>query len=127
MDSGATDHMTNDMERLHVQEAYKGTDQIQVANGTHIPILHVGDSSIPGLKSPLHLKSVLHSPHISKNLISTSKLAFDNGCFVELHPFSFYVKDRITKEIRLHGRAQDGLYPVPANHLRQAHLTSKDT
>lgn len=35
MDSGATDHMTNDMERLHTHEAYKGNEQIQVANGPH--------------------------------------------------------------------------------------------
>lgn len=33
LDSGATDHMTNDMERLHVHENYRGNEQIQVANG----------------------------------------------------------------------------------------------
>ncbi|KAK1665283.1 hypothetical protein QYE76_053442 [Lolium multiflorum] len=49
MDSGATDHMTNDMERLHVQEAYKGTDQIQVANG----------APSTGVAPPMH---DLHAP-----------------------------------------------------------------
>ena len=77
--------MTNDMERLHVQENYKGHDQIQVANGTHIPILHVGDSSLPGSnQSSLRLKNVLHTPHISKNLVSANRLTRDNNCFVEL-------------------------------------------
>lgn len=35
MDSGETDHMTNDMDRLHVQKNYEGHDQIQVTNGPH--------------------------------------------------------------------------------------------
>jgi histone deacetylase 1/2 len=129
MDSGATDHMTNDMDRLHVQKNYDGHDQIQVANGMHIPILHVGESSLSGPnQSVLHLKNVLHTPHISKNLISANKLAFDNNCFIELHPFHFLIKDRITKQVRLHGRAQGGLYPVLHPRSRQAHLAtpSKD-
>ncbi|XP_051218697.2 uncharacterized protein [Lolium perenne] len=33
MDTGATDHLTNDLQRLHMQERYGGTDQVQVANG----------------------------------------------------------------------------------------------
>jgi histone deacetylase 1/2 len=49
LDSGATDHMTNDLERLHTHENYRGNEQIQVANGTHIPILHIGESSLSGL------------------------------------------------------------------------------
>ncbi|XP_071681478.1 uncharacterized protein [Lolium perenne] len=32
-DSGATDHLTNDMSRMHVQDRYPGKDQVQVANG----------------------------------------------------------------------------------------------
>ncbi|KAK1692531.1 hypothetical protein QYE76_009228 [Lolium multiflorum] len=38
---GATDHMTNDIERLHVHDNYKGNEQIQVANGSH----HEGNSA----------------------------------------------------------------------------------
>src|SRR4051812_39507664 len=33
MDSGTTDHLTSDLERLHVRERYGGHDQVQVANG----------------------------------------------------------------------------------------------
>ncbi|KAK1626062.1 hypothetical protein QYE76_000377 [Lolium multiflorum] len=43
MDSGGTDHMTNDMNCLHVQKNYDGHDQIQLANGA-------GDL----VNSPLH-------------------------------------------------------------------------
>jgi hypothetical protein len=120
LDSGATDHMTNDMSRLHVQDAYQGNDQIQVANGMHVPILHIGESSLPGSTHPLCLKNVLHAPALSKNLLSASKLAFDNHCFVELHPDCFFIKDRTTKQTRLQGRGHHGLYPVPHPRHRQA-------
>jgi hypothetical protein len=103
--------MTNDIERLHVHENYKGNEQIQVANGTHIPILHIGESSLSGFSRPLRLSNVLHAPRISKNLLSTHKLANDNHCLIELHPEYFFVKDLTTRATLLQGRAQDGLYP----------------
>ncbi|KAK1618045.1 hypothetical protein QYE76_023562 [Lolium multiflorum] len=37
MDSGATDHYTNDMDRMSFHERYLGKDQVQVANGTVDP------------------------------------------------------------------------------------------
>jgi hypothetical protein len=119
--------MTNDLERLHVHENYRGNEQIQVANGKHIPILHIGDSSLSGSTRNLHLSNVLHSPYISKNLLSTHKLANDNDCFVEIHPSSFCVKDLKTRATLLRGRAHGGLYPVPPHQphhrrcLPQAH------
>ncbi|KAM0879310.1 hypothetical protein ACQ4PT_034299 [Festuca glaucescens] len=33
MDTGATDHLTSDLDRLSVHECYHGKDQVQVANG----------------------------------------------------------------------------------------------
>lgn len=33
LDTGATDHLTNDLDRLSMQERYGGKDQVQVANG----------------------------------------------------------------------------------------------
>jgi hypothetical protein len=83
--------MMNDLERLHIHDNYRGNEQIQVANGMHIPILHIGESTLPGSSRNLRLSNVLHSPFISKNLLSTHKLSHDNNCFVELHPQSFFV------------------------------------
>lgn len=34
LDTGATDHLTNDLDRLSIPERYHGKDQVQVANGT---------------------------------------------------------------------------------------------
>jgi hypothetical protein len=42
MDSGATDHITKDLECLHVHERYTGKDNVQVANGKGLSISHIG-------------------------------------------------------------------------------------
>nr|XP_051221969.1 uncharacterized protein LOC127340237 [Lolium perenne] len=33
MDSRATDHITGDLDRLHIRDGYNGTDRVQVGNG----------------------------------------------------------------------------------------------
>ena len=111
MDSGATDHLTSDLERLHVHARYGGKDQVQVANGAGLSISHIGHSSLAG--SSLKLNNVLHVPHLSKHLFSVYRLVCDNDVFVEFHRHFFCVKDKVTKKTLLLGRSQDGLYPIP--------------
>jgi hypothetical protein len=112
LDTGATDHLTSDLERLHVHERYRGKDQVQVANGSCLSISHIGHSNLTG-SSLLHLKDILHVPRIRKNLLSVYRLVSDNDVFVEFHRHFFYVKDKVTKKILLHGRSRGGLYPIP--------------
>ena len=111
MDTGATDHLTNDLQRLHMQERYGGTDQVQVANGTGLSIAHIGHSSLAG--SQLKLNYILHVPLISQHLLSVYRLVCDNDVFVEFHRHFFCVKDKATRRILLHGRSHGGLYPIP--------------
>ena len=84
MDSGATDHLTSDLERLHVHERYSGKDHVQVANGAGLSIAHIGNSYLPG--SSLHLKNILHVPHISKHLLSVYRLVCDNDVSSSFFP-----------------------------------------
>jgi hypothetical protein len=74
MDTGATDHLTSDLDRLHFHDRYTGKDTVQVANGQGLHISHVGHSSIVGSSKPLYLQNILHVPHLSKHLLSTHKL-----------------------------------------------------
>jgi histone deacetylase 1/2 len=111
MDSGATDHITNDLERLHMHERYAGKDNVQVANGKGLSISHIGYSTLAG--SNLHLKNILHVPDIREHLLSVYHLVCDNYVFVEFHRDFFCVKDKATRRILLHGRSQNGLYPIP--------------
>ena len=44
VDSGATDHITSDLERLTVRDKYNGGDQVHAANGSGMEIDHIGHS-----------------------------------------------------------------------------------
>jgi hypothetical protein len=123
IDSGATDHITSDLDRLTTKERYTRGDQVQVANGAGLSISYVGHSSITGLNRPLHLNHILYAPKINKHLISVRKLAMDNNAYVELHPYFFLVKDRATKQLLLRGTCRNGLYTLPNNC--QAFLAAK--
>jgi histone deacetylase 1/2 len=111
VDSGATDHLTSDLDRLHVRERYGGKDHVQVANGTGLSISHIGHSNLAG--SSLRLNNVLHVPHINQHLLSVHRLVSDNNIFIEFHKHFFLVKDKGTRRILLRGRSQGGLYPLP--------------
>jgi hypothetical protein len=93
MDSGATNHITSDLERLATKECYIGTNQVQVTNGAGLSISHVDHSSITGLSIPLYLNHVLYVPKVNEPLISVRKLASNNDAFVELNHNFFLVKD----------------------------------
>ena len=43
VDSGASNHMTNSTSMLKKIRKYQGSSQIQVANGSNLPITKVGD------------------------------------------------------------------------------------
>ncbi|GKC14417.1 retrotransposon protein, putative, ty1-copia subclass, partial [Tanacetum coccineum] len=119
LDTGATDHLTSDLDCLTVQERYHGKDQVQVENGAGLSISHIGHSIIPGLSRPLALKNVLYVPHINQHLLSAQRLVFDNHVFIELYPNVFFVKDIATKKTLLLGRSKRGLYPIPISHSRR--------
>ena len=111
MDTGATDHLTSHLERLHVHDRYNGKDQVQVANGAGLSISHIGHSNLAG--SSIRLNNILHVPHLQQHLLSVYRLVCDNDVFVEFHHRFFCVKDKVTKRILLEGRSYGGLYPAP--------------
>ena len=122
MDSGATDHLTGDIDNLHVKEPYQGKDHVHTANGSGMRISHVDQSTLATSSNrSLHLKNILYVPQVTRNLLSAHKLALDNNVFVEIHPFDCLVKDRVTRATILRGRAHGGLYPVAAASNKQVY------
>jgi hypothetical protein len=111
LDSGATDHLTSDIARLHLQECYGGMDHVQAANGAGLSIVHIGHSSLAG--SSIHLKNILHVPRLSTHVLSVNRLCGDIDICIVFHRHFFCVKDKATRKIQLHGRSQGGLYPIP--------------
>jgi hypothetical protein len=71
-DTGATDHITGDLDRLAVRDQYQGNDMVQVGNGAGFKIMHVGSCSINTDTHPLAFNNVLHVPEISKHLFSVT-------------------------------------------------------
>ena len=90
MDSGATDHISGDLEKLTLREKYNGGDQVHAANGIGMEIDYIGHSTLHSPNSVLHLNNVLHVPATSKDLISVNRLARDNNAFLEFHPNYFF-------------------------------------
>jgi hypothetical protein len=85
-DSGATDHITSDLEKLAVHDKYAGNDQIHTAGGAGMSISHIAHNTIHTPCSQLQLNNILRVPQASKNLISVHRLASDNNVFLKFYP-----------------------------------------
>jgi len=119
-DTGSTDHITGELEKLSMKEKYKGKDQIRAANGAGMNISHIGHAIISTPNSNLKLNRILHVPAADKNLISVHRLTSDNHAYLEFYPNHFLVKDQATKRTLFEGRCRNGLYPIPSAHLKEA-------
>jgi hypothetical protein len=87
-DSGATDHLTADLDRLSFQERYNGKDSVQVANGAGLHITHTGHSQITGSSRPL-LNNILRVPNMSKIPLSVHKLLHEINAYAKIFPSTF--------------------------------------
>jgi histone deacetylase 1/2 len=120
MDTGATDHLTNHLDKLTVKENYTGNDQVHAANGHGMHIHHIGQTTIPTSSShSLRLKGILHVPSVTRSLLSVRRFTLDNKVYIEFHPHFFLVKDRDTKKILLSGWCHGGLYRLDESSIKQ--------
>ncbi|KAL3634075.1 hypothetical protein CASFOL_021129 [Castilleja foliolosa] len=117
-DSGASAHVTNDMNNLHSASEYGGSNRLQMGNGQGEHISHIGNTVLHSPQSDklFHLKDLLHVPGITKNLISVSKFALDNSVFFEFHHLFCVIKDQATQAILPKGMLKDGLYRFNLDH-----------
>jgi histone deacetylase 1/2 len=114
MDTGATDHITGELDKLTVRDKYTGNDNVHAANGAGMEIDHVGHSILRSQSSQIHLNNILHVPKAHKSLVSVNRLTHDNNAYLEFHPTHFFIKDQGTKRTLLRGRSEGGLYPLPS-------------
>jgi hypothetical protein len=114
-DSGATDHITSELDKLAVCDKYNGTEKVHTASGAGMEISHTGNSFIHTSTHTLELCNVLHVPKATKNLMPIHRFALDNNIFFEIHPWFFLIKDWDTRRVLLRGRWHDGMYPIPAS------------
>lgn len=110
LDTGATDHVQPDLQNLSIADEYQGSDHLQVGNGNHLPISHIGSSNLHNLRLP----TVLVVPQITKRLLSVSKLTADNDIFLQFWRTHCCVKSLQGRTL-LTGDVKDRLYCLPAS------------
>jgi histone deacetylase 1/2 len=111
-DSGATHHITGELNNLSMRYTYKGHDKVNTANGQGMRISNIDQSIVHNHGRNFHLRNVLYVPNASKNLLSVHRFTYDNRVFIEFHPFFLLIKDQVTKKIIHRGRCVGGLYPL---------------
>ncbi|XP_010431048.1 PREDICTED: uncharacterized protein LOC104715332 [Camelina sativa] len=114
LDSGATHHLTTDLSNLSLQQPYNGGEEVTIAEGTGLPISHMGSTLLPTPSKPLTMNDVLYVPNIAKNLISVYRLCNANWVSMEFFLAYFQVKDLKTGVRLLQGRTKNELYEWPA-------------
>ena len=90
LDSGASHHVTNDLNNLSLHAPYDGSDEIVIGDGSSLPIAHTGSFSLTTLFKFFTFSNVLHVPSISRNILSIFKFCKENNTSIEFLP-SFFV------------------------------------
>ncbi|KAL4555611.1 hypothetical protein LXL04_038235 [Taraxacum kok-saghyz] len=118
MDTGATAHLHND---TGILKSFSNTCSfsdfsVLVGNGSRIPVTKSGHSTLGSNPfRTLHLKNILITPQIIKNLVSVRKFTRDNKCSIKFDEFGFSVKDFRTKQTLLRCDSTGDLYPVTSS------------
>ena len=129
MDSGATHHLTSDLDNLSLHQPYSGNDRVLIGDGSGLPITHSGSLSLSLPSRNLTLTDVLCVPHIHKNLISVYRLCNANKVSVEFFPASFQVNDLSSGVPLLHDKTKGDLYewPVSPSIIKSFFTTASPT
>ncbi|PKU65807.1 Retrovirus-related Pol polyprotein from transposon TNT 1-94 [Dendrobium catenatum] len=112
LDTGATSHLTADATQLQTIQPYKGTSNVQVGDGSQLPIANSGKGILPTPDRKLQLPHILHVPKLTHNLISVSRLLKDNLCYIVFDKSGFILKDSQTHQTLLRDPSKHGLYPI---------------
>lgn len=107
-DTGATNHITGELDMLTIRDKHHRPDQIRTASGSGMRITHVGHSIVKTPMKNLHLNQILHVPETSKILVSVHRFTRDNRVLIEFYPYFFLVKDLDMRRILLRGKCVGG-------------------
>jgi gag-polypeptide of LTR copia-type/GAG-pre-integrase domain/Integrase core domain len=132
VDSGATHHVTNDVNNLNFFFSYKDGDKLQVGNGLGLDISHIGSQQFKVANYTITLHNVLCVPTFSANLISLSQLLHDNPSLtINFTSSSCSIKDlHQPKQPPLQISSSNGLYKFkmkPPQLISQVFYTTSST
>lgn len=89
VDSGASHHMTNDVQNCHSACDYTGPKEIAKADDKFIIISHTGKTFLQTHTHKFFLWNTLCESDIKINLLHVSHFCHDNNTSVEYFPSSF--------------------------------------
>ena len=89
VDSGASYHVTVDLNNLTLHTPYDGPYDIVISDGIGLNITHSGTTSLSASSNSFTLHNVLCVPHMTRNLIYISQFFKTNKTSVELLPSYF--------------------------------------
>jgi hypothetical protein len=72
VNSGATDHITSELDKLTVRDKYNGTEKVHTTSGVGMEISSIGKSFIHTPHRRLDLLNVLHVPKATKKILCPS-------------------------------------------------------
>ena len=110
MDTGATHHLTSDLDNLTIHSDFQGCDEVKIGNGNTLSIAHVGSSNFSSHGHLFHLYNIYHVPNICANLLSMSSFTQSNNVSIEFFPFHFEINNIHMKEVLISGSNDKGLY-----------------
>ncbi|KAG8381267.1 hypothetical protein BUALT_Bualt06G0104800 [Buddleja alternifolia] len=124
-DSGASHHVTGDVNNLQQFSYYGGPDEINISDGTGLQISHIGNSTLVHQNNSFALDNILCAPSIKNNLISVSKFCQSNNVSLEFFPLHFVVKDLRTGAPMLRGENINDVYCIPSSINPRVNHTTK--
>ena len=112
MNTGATYHLTPNLNDLNSHTPFASSDKVIVGNGNRLNISNIGHSTISSTSWSLNLKNILHVLQLKTNLISVNRLCTNNNITVEFFTNGFVVNDQASKKAFLQGNLNYGLYKL---------------
>ena len=109
VDSGATDHITNDASLLHDFQLFSKSPHVSIANGKNVPILGKGKIKLFSKDIESH---VLYVPSFPFKLLSVGKLTILLNCLAIFSPHNVIFQDQVTKRKIGEGFYLNGLYYI---------------
>ncbi|XP_071921648.1 retrovirus-related Pol polyprotein from transposon RE1 isoform X2 [Coffea arabica] len=104
VDSGASNHMTGSTDSLQNLQQYTGRQNIQIANGSNLPITAIGDLGHS-------FRHVFVAPKLATSLISVGQLVDDN-CTVNFSRDGCRVQDQMSGKVIARGPKVGRLCPL---------------
>lgn len=117
IDSGATDHMTNDPSILEIK-TQPTQSLIKTANGGSADVISEGSAKI---SESMNLESILVVPSLSSSLLSVSQVIDQLNCYVSFWPNKCFFQDIATDQILGYGTRRGRLYYLEEERLAEAY------